>query len=123
MDIAELEDASLDCWVERAELLRLNPDPPISGQIHSRKFTSDPDLALPIIDRERIIIEQINDPDRGMLSFAYKLLAGQNEAPVESRIWPGYTDFEAAMLCYVVSVFGEAVEFKVLYDGLPPSEE
>ena len=120
MNTADLSDATLDCWVERAEALRLNPEASIVDVVHCQRFTSDPDLAGPIIKREHIVIEQFDDPFRGSQSVAYKLRDGEVEAPAGSRIWIGDTDLDAGMLCYVVSMFGENVEFKLLWENGTP---
>ena len=120
MNTVDLSDATLDCWVERAEALRLNPGASIEDVFHCQKFTSDPDLAVPIIKRERITIEQFDDPYRGSQSVAYKLRDGEVEAPAGSRIWLGDTDLDAAMLCYIVSVFGEEVKYKLLWENGTP---
>jgi hypothetical protein len=120
MKTTELSDTTLDCWVERAEVLRLNPNASVADVAHCQKFTSDPDLAAPVIKRERIVIEQFDDPYRGSQSVAYKLRDGEVEAPVGSRIWIGDTDLDAAMLCHIVCVFGEEVEFKLLWENGQP---
>jgi Protein of unknown function (DUF2591) len=120
MNTSALSDATLDCWVERAEILRLNPNASVAHPVHCQKFTLNPDIAAPIIKRERIVVEQFDDPYRGSQSVAYKLRDDEVEAPAGSRIWLGDTDLDAAMLCYIVSVFGEEVKFKLLWENGEP---
>ena len=67
-----------------------------------------------------IVVEQFDDPYRGSQSVAYKLRDDEVEAPAGSRIWLGDTDLDAAMLCYIVSVFGEEVKFKLLWENGEP---
>ena len=119
MDTTDLSNATLDCWVERAELLRLNPDATVADVAdvsHGQKFTADAGLARPIIEREKIKVEQIGDPFRGTIFLAYRPDAIANSILDAGRMWPEDTELDAAMLCYVVSVFGDEVEGKMLWD-------
>ena len=59
MNTSALSDATLDCWVERAEILRLNPNASVAHPVHCQKFTLNPDIAAPIIKRERIVVSGI----------------------------------------------------------------
>jgi hypothetical protein len=119
MNTTDLSDATLDCWVERAELLRLNPGASmtdIARVIHCQKFTSNVELARPVIERERIQVEQIGDPFRGTIFVAYRLDAVATSILDAGRMWPEGTELDAAMVCYAVSVFGDEVEGKMLWD-------
>jgi hypothetical protein len=120
MKTTELSDATLDCWVERAELLHLNPSASVADVVHWQRFTADPDLAGPIIERELIVVEEFDDPYRGTKFLAYRPFANPGSPLVDDRRWHGDTALDAAMLCYIVSVFGEEVEFKLVWeDGEP----
>ena|ERR1700730_1494989 len=116
MNTAELEDATLDCWVERAEALRLNPKASITDRVNCRKFCSDLDLAAPIISRERIIVEQTIDWFSGNRFRAYKIHGDEVLTSTDRRMWHCDTYLDAAMLCYVVSVFGEEAGVKLIWD-------
>jgi hypothetical protein len=120
MNTAELSDATLDCWVERAEMLRLNPDASVADVVHCQRFTTDPDLAELIIKRELIVVEELDDPYRGSKFLAYRPLANPGSPLVDDRKWHGDTALDAAMLCYIVSVFGEEVELKLLWENGEP---
>jgi hypothetical protein len=72
MKTAELEDTTLDCWVEPAEALRRNPNASIADPVNCRKFCSDLELGAPIITRERIVVEQIRDLSRRNKFRAYE---------------------------------------------------
>lgn len=119
MNTTDLPAATLDCWVERAELLRLNPGAStndVANRIHCQKFTTDVDLARPIIEREKIKVDQAGDPFRGAIFLAYRPAAQAVSILDAGRVWPEDTELDAAMLCYVVSVFGDDVEGKLLWD-------
>jgi DNA-binding ferritin-like protein len=119
MDTTDLSDATLDCWVERAELLRLNPNSSVAdvaGVSHCQKFTADVNLARPIIEREKIKVEQVGDPFRGTIFLAYRPDAATTSILDAGRMWPEDTELDAAMVCYVVAVFGDEVEGKMLWD-------
>jgi hypothetical protein len=119
MDTTGLSDATLDCWVERAELLRLNPNASvadIASVSHCQKFTADVNLARPIIERERIKVEQVGDPFRGTIFLAYRPDAITTSILDAGRMWPEGAELDAAMVCYVVAVFGDEVEGKMLWD-------
>ena len=78
MDPTDLPDATLDCWVERAELLRLNPRASaadIASISHWPRYTLDPELAEPIIERAQIVVDEIDDPGRGPHAIAVSLPA------------------------------------------------
>jgi hypothetical protein len=121
MKTTDLSDATLDCWVERAELMRLNPNASIAdldGVSHVQRFTADPELARQIIEREHIVVERIDDPYRATLFFAYRPGAPRVSPFVDDRMSHGDTYLEAALICYVTSVFGREAEFKMLWgDG------
>jgi hypothetical protein len=123
MKTTELSDATLDCWVERAELLRLNAHASVAdldGVSHFQKFTGDAELARPIIERERIVVEQIDDPYRETLFLAYRPGAPRVSPFVDDRISHGDTYLDAAMIFCVTSVFGRDAEVKILLeDGEP----
>jgi hypothetical protein len=126
MKTTELSDATLDCWVERAEFLRLNPNASIAdldSVSHVQRFTTDPELARPIIECERIVVEQIDDPYRGTLFLAYRPGAARVSPFVDDRMSHGDTYLDAAMNCYVASVFGREAEFKMLWDDGTPRYE
>lgn len=115
----DLSDATLDCWVERAELLRLNPGASVAdfaSVSHCQKFTADVNLARPIIEREKIKVEQIGDPFRGTIFLAYRPDATTASILDAGRMWPEGTELDAAMAFYVVTVFGDEVEDKMLWD-------
>jgi hypothetical protein len=126
MKTTELADATLDCWVERAEMLRLNPGASLAdldGASHCQQFTKDPGLARPIIEREQIVVEQIDDPYRGTLFLAYRPGAPRVSPFVDDRMSHGDTYLDAALICYVASVFGREAEFKMLWDDGTPRYE
>jgi len=119
MDTTNLPAATLDCWVERAELLRLNPGASaadLSNVRHCQKFTADVSLARPIMERERIKVEQIGDPLRGTIFLAYCVDDIATSILDARRMWPEGTELDAAMVGYVLSVFGDEVEGKMLWD-------
>ncbi|CAN7615832.1 DUF2591 domain-containing protein [Caballeronia sp. LjRoot34] len=119
MNTTDLPAATLDCWVERAELLRLNPTASandLARLTHCQKFTADVDLARPIIERENIKVEQAGDPFRETIFIAYRPDAVVTSFLDAGRVWPEATELDAAMLCYVASVFGGEVEGKLLWD-------
>jgi hypothetical protein len=112
MKTTELSDATLDCWVERAKFLRLNQNASkadLDSVSHVHRFSTDPELARPIIECEGIVVEQIDDPDCGTL-----FLAPRVSPFVDDRMSHGDTYLDAAMICYVTSVFGREAEFKML---------
>jgi Protein of unknown function (DUF2591) len=117
MKTTELSDATLDCWVERAKFLRLNQNASkadLDSVSHVHRFSTDPELARPIIECEGIVVEQIDDPDCGTLFLAYRPGAPQVSPFVDDRMSHGDTYLDAAMICYVTSVFGREAEFKML---------
>jgi hypothetical protein len=119
MDTRDLSDATLDCWVERAELLRLKPGASvidIASVPHCQKFTTDVNLARPIIEREKIKVEQLGDPFRETIFLAHRPDSVATSFLDAGRMWPEATELDAAMVCYVVSVFGDEVEGKMLWD-------
>lgn len=118
MTTTDLPSATLDCWVERAELIRLNPAASITEVTsisHWPRYTLNPELAQPMIGREHIAIERIEHPLRGELFLAYRPDAPL-DSPLDDGMSLGDTYLDAAMLCYVASVFGGEVEGKLLWD-------
>lgn len=119
MDATDLPDATLDCWVERAELLRLNrraSAADIAGISHWPRYTLNPELAEPIIEREQIVIDEIDDRGRGIVFFARRPHAEPVSIFVDRREFHGDTYLDAAMICYIASVFGPEVEHQLLWD-------
>ena len=119
MDSTDLPDATLDCWVERAELLRLNPRASaadIASISHWPRYTLDPELAEPIIERAQIVVDEIDDPGRGIVFFARRPHAEPVSIFVDHREFHGDTYLDAAMICYIASVFGPEVEYQLLWD-------
>ncbi|MFM0660127.1 phage protein NinX family protein [Paraburkholderia sediminicola] len=108
MYVADLKGPWLDYWVARAEG---TPDLLMPAQSEPvLKFSSDPALAQPIIDRERIFVGLICDAVLGNQAIA-------SVGEVDGRCLPssedsyclGDTALEAAMRCYVYRKFGPEV--------------
>ncbi len=108
MHVSELKGPWLDYWVARAEGVSDLKMPHEAAPEY--KYSSDPTLAKPIIDRERIYVGSICDEVLGNQGIA--CIGGPN-----GRFLPdpadcfclGDTDLEAAMRCYVFSKFGPEV--------------
>jgi hypothetical protein len=66
------------------------------------------------------VVHDVDDPYRGVQFLAYKPYAGPASFFVDGRMWHGDTYLDAAMLCYVVSVFGEEAEFMMLWKNGEP---
>lgn len=119
MDATELPAATLDCWVERAELLRRNPKSSVAEVISISqwpRYTLNHELAEPIIEREQILVDEIDDPYRGKVFFARQPYADSASILIDGRLTHGDTYVDAAMICYIASVFGPEVEYQLLWD-------
>ena len=108
MYVADLKGAWLDYWVARAEGV---PDLKMPTQCEPiLKFSADPTLAQPIIDRERIFVGSICDAELGNLAIACVGEADGRRLPSsEDAYCLGDTASEAAMRCYVYRKFGPEV--------------
>ncbi|WP_408292949.1 phage protein NinX family protein [Paraburkholderia dipogonis] len=108
MFVNDLKGRWLDYWVGRAEG---RPDVNIShADAPELKYSSDPELAKPIIERERIYIGSICDTELGNLSIACIGEANGGHLPLSADCFSlGDTDLEAAMRCYVHSRYGPDV--------------
>ncbi|SIO50413.1 Protein of unknown function [Burkholderia sp. GAS332] len=108
MKVAELKGPWLDYWVARAESASDLEMPHEDGS--KRKYSSDAELAKPIIDRERIYVGSICDSQLGNQSIACIGETDGRRLPLSAdSLCLGDTDFEAAMRCYVYSKFGPEV--------------
>lgn len=108
MYVNELKGPWLDYWVGRAEGdsdIRLP-----SKEAPTRKYSLDPELAKPIIERERIYIGSICDAVLGNQSIACIGEADGRYLPLPADcLCLGDTDLEAAMRCYVYRHYGPEV--------------
>jgi hypothetical protein len=121
MDTTDLPATTLDCWVERAELLRINPQASaadLASISHWPKYTLNHELARPIIEREGIDVEQIDDPYRGMVFLAR--IPDLLRSELDDGISFDDTYLDAVMLCYVESLFGVGIEDRLLWENGEP---
>lgn len=108
MYVDELKGPWLDYWVGRAEGEPELKMPSEDGPV--RKYSSDPDLAKPIIERERIYVGSICDAVLGNQSIACIGEADGRYLPQPADcLCLGDTDLEAAMRCYVYRQYGPEV--------------
>lgn len=108
MYVDELKGPWLDYWVGRAEGDPNLKTPHEGGP--SLKYSSDADLAKPIIDRRRIYVGSICDAELGNLSVACLGEPDGRHLPLTADCYClGDTNLEAAMRCYVYSTFGPEV--------------
>lgn len=107
MYVDELKGAFLDYWVARAEgLSTAMPSDGASGL----GYSSNPEMAKPIIERERIYIGSICDAVLGNQSIACRGEPNGRYLPLSADcLCLGDTDLEAAMRCYVYSRYGPEV--------------
>lgn len=108
MYVDALKGRWLDYWVARAEGIS---DIAMHGEASpAPAYSSEPTLAMPIIERERIYIGSICDAVLGNQSIA---CIGEADGRLLPFSADGYclgdTDFEAAMRCYVYSRYGPQV--------------
>ncbi|MFM0432420.1 DUF2591 family protein [Paraburkholderia aspalathi] len=108
MHVSELNGPWLDYWVGRAEG---DSDLKMPHEAEpERKYSSDPMLAKPIIERERIFVGSICDSVLGNQSIACIGEADGRHLPLTADCYClGDTDLEAAMRCYIYSTFGPEV--------------
>lgn len=105
MYVDELKGRFLDYWVARAE--GVSNAVPIEGAL---RYSSDPELAKPIIERERIYIGSICDAELGNLSIACIGEPDGGHLPFAADCYClGDSDLEAGMRCYVYSRYGPEV--------------
>ena len=108
MYVDELKGPFLDYWVARAEGISDITMP--SEAVPELRYSSDPALAKPIIERERIYIGSVCDAELGNQSIACVGEADGRHLPFSADGYcVGDTDLEAAMRCYVYSRFGPEV--------------
>ncbi|MFM0227842.1 phage protein NinX family protein [Paraburkholderia dipogonis] len=108
MYVDELKGRLLDYWVARAE--GISDIRTVGETAPEYRFSSDPALATPIIERERIYIGSICDAVLGNQSIACIGQANGSRLPFSSDCFSlGDTDLEAAMRCYVSSRYGPDV--------------
>lgn len=108
MHVSELNGPWLDYWVARAEGDSDLKMPHEAAPKH--KYSSDPVLAKPIIERERIYIGSICDAELGNQSIACIGEVDGRHLPFSADSYClGDTDLEAAMRCYVYRTYGPEV--------------
>ncbi len=100
MYVGNLEGALLDRWVARAERL-LKGDRDIGLPVAALPYSSSMALASPIMEREGIRIGETEDENDYPKPIAL--------IPPHGQMWVGDTEAQAAMLCYVASVFGNTL--------------
>ena len=109
MLVDELIGSHLDYWVAQAE--QRNTDVPMQGSAQPvRRFSMDPALAQPIIERERIVVGMIHDAELGVQAVAcVGTITPGGVRSEDGRYWLGDSGLQAAMRCYVGVTYGAIV--------------
>lgn len=109
MLVDELMGSHFDYWVTQAE--QRNTDVPMQGPAQLvRRFSMDPALAQPIIERERIVVGVIHDAELGVQAVAcVGTVTPGGVRSEDGRYWLGDCELQAAMRCYFGINYGSIV--------------
>ncbi|SHK17019.1 phage protein NinX family protein [Paraburkholderia terricola] len=109
MLVDELSGSHLDYWVAQVE--QRNTDIAMQGSAQRvPRFSMDPALAQPIIERERIVVGMIHDAELGVQAVAcVGSITPGGVRSEDGRYWLGDSELQAAMRCYVGINYGAIV--------------